>query len=149
MNYKLYLVIVALIPLFGCGSSPTTILPAGTQVIQTNGNVSYTLTATSDPNGSHPATSMVASRASVTMPKILSALSNASWIGRADLVIGQMFCSYQSDGQGVYVRLDGSCNTFTPDNPITVNAGDTVSLMLEVCSNGPASVEATVSGVSI
>lgn len=134
--------------LTACGTSQT-IQPSATQVIQTNGAVVYNLTATADSSGTHPASLSVSAKASVTMPKTISSLSNASYRGRADLSIGATFCAYDSDGQGVYVRTDGSCNTFQPDAAITVNPGDTVSLTLEGCPSQPTSVEATIDGEKI
>jgi len=144
---KRYLSVLAL-SLTACGSSQT-IQPAAVQFVALSGSVSYGLTATANDKGPQPASLTVNRAASVTMPKYVNALSNANWVGRADLAIGNTFCAFQNNGQGVYVRQDGSCNTFAPDAAINVVAGDTVSLTLEGCPDHPTSIEATITGQAI
>lgn len=139
---------VMLVLLTGCGASPT-IQPSAAQVIQTNGNVTYTLTSTANKSGPIPATLNVDRAVSVTMPKTITALSNAAYMGRADLTIGATFCAYASDGLGVYVRQDGSCNTFSPDSSITLQPSDSVSLTLEGCPSSPVSVQAEIMGAQL
>lgn len=143
---KCYLILA--LSLTACGTSQT-IQPSATQVIQTNGSVTLNLTATADSSGTNPANLRITSKASLTMPKTIASLSNASYNGRADLSIGATFCAYDSDGKGVYVRTDGSCNTFSPDAAITVSPGDSVSLTIEGCPAQETAVEATVEGVSL
>lgn len=132
--------------LAGCGSSVNA-QPGATQLVQSNGSVQYTLTATLETDGSsHAASLSVDHDVSVIMPKTIDALSNAGYRGTATLTIGAEFCDYRGDGQGVYVRQDGTCNTFTPDSAVELKAGDTVSLSLQGCPSQPTSVEAIVAG---
>jgi hypothetical protein len=146
---KRYLGILA-ITLTACGQNPSPgNQPEATQGIpsMTVDVATYILVTTSTKDGPQPANLTVKADASVTMPKHVNALSNAGYEGRASLTIGSTFCAFENDGQGLYVRQDGSCNTPNPEAPITVHTGDTVSLVLEGSPISPASVYATVTGV--
>lgn len=144
---KRYLAVSLL--LTACGSSATP-GPAATQFIQPDGRITYALTATLDVGGiTHPAQLSLDRPVSVTMPKTISTLANASFTGRATLTVGTQFCDYQSDQNGVYVRQDGACNSFTPEAPISLKVGDSMSLSLQGCPNSPVSVEALVTGEAL
>lgn len=132
--------------LTACGSQQT-IKPSAIEIIHEGSNaVAYDLTATADQNELHPATIQVSRAAALYMPKVLNTLANANYLGRATLTLGSQYCAYLSDGQGIYVRQDGSCNTFTPEMTVIVNPADTVSLGLEAGPESPVSVEAVVTG---
>jgi hypothetical protein len=136
---------IIVILLSGCGSS-VNVQPGATQIVQGNG-VQYTLTATLDSSGhSFPASVATTEAASVSLPETLTALSNAGYVGRAHLTVGATFCDYQSDTNGVYVRQDGSCNTFTPDGAVSIQVGDTVSLEIEGVPTQQTAVEAVIKG---
>lgn len=130
---------LSLIVLTGCGqsidasapaeqaSASKTTTPHWTLVATTNGGAAVTLTAP----------------AQITFPIALQGLANASGHRRVDLQIGSVFCAYVANDTSVYIRQDGTCNTFTPNAPVNVNAGDALTLSIEsVDSNNYTSVQA-------
>lgn len=141
------LAVISMLALTGCGAAQNA-TPSATETITQGGQgVVYDLTATLDADcTSHSAKVTVTQAAAVKMPQILVSISNANFVGRATLVIGDVFCDYVSDSNGVYVRQDGACNTFNPKSVIHLKPGNTVSLTLQGCPSQPTSAEGTING---
>lgn len=131
---------LALMSLTSCGQLP----PDSAAVAVTSSQSvapgkHYTLVATT--NGGAVADVSVPSQ--IAFPLAIQGLANASGHRRAVLQIAATFCAYVADGTSAYIRQDGTCNTFTPNSPVSVNAGDTITLSIEsVDSNNFTSVQA-------
>lgn len=131
---------LALVSLTSCGQLP----PDSTAPALTSSNSAapghhYTLTATTNAAGIVD----VSVPTQIAFPLAIQGLANASGHRRAVLQIAATFCAYVADGTSAYIRQDGTCNTFTPNSPVSVNAGDVITLSIEsVDSNNYTSVQA-------
>lgn len=144
--------LMCLIPLMlaGCGSASSTSTPvAGVVTIVSGVNISYQLIATIDSNNSPSVgTQVVADAVTVGFPLSIVTLSDANWNGRATLTMGTLFCDYQSNQQGTYIRQDGSCDTLTPNSSFVLPSGSTITLALQGQPNQQTAVEAIIDGVT-
>lgn len=133
-------IVLAIISMSSCGSQ----VPGQGQSVS-NGTTSsaqpshYVLTATTNSG----AVQDVTATSEIEFPLTLQGIANASGHRRAVLQIGSISCAYVADDTSAYIRQDGSCNTFTPNAAVSVNAGDKLTLCIEsVDSNNYTSVQA-------
>lgn len=140
-----FLIIIAL---SGCGGSGSSAPNSQTVADPGNpGQVSYSLIATKESDGSSvPASLQVTQAVTVTMPSTLSYVANAASNNYVVLTLGSYYCDYENTGTTIYERLDGTCNG-TPNAPIHLNTGDTLSLYLSSNPSAHTAVEAIIEGV--
>jgi hypothetical protein len=134
------LVVLAILAMQGCGQAGANGSTQQMSNLSSRGSVQhYTLTANSD----GAATASVSAVSEISLPLAINAIANASGHRRAILSIGSISCAYVADTTSAYVRQDGSCSTFTPNAPVSVNVGDALTLSIEsVDSNNYTSVQA-------
>lgn len=143
MKHVTSLVLLSLIALSSCAPPPDASAPAVQSSASQATTPRWTLVATT--NGGAVVT--LSAPAQITFPIALQGLANASGHRRVDLQIGNTFCAYVANDTSAYIRQDGTCNTFTPNGPVSVNAGDTLTLYIEsVDSNNYTSVQADLQG---
>ena len=148
INAYLY-AIACMALLSSCGSAPADQGASSTVVESTTkpGQVSYSLTATREDRGRcTPASITVTKAASVIMPSYLTVVANASDNNRVVLTIGGQYCDYTNNHTTVYQRIDGSCNTFTPNAAISLDAGDTITLYIESDPTQHTAAQAVIEG---
>jgi len=131
---------LAVVSLTACGQLPPDATPVALTSSQSvSPGQHYTLVATTNSGG----VAAVSVPTQIAFPLAIQGLANASGHRRAVLQIAATFCAYVADGTSAYIRQDGTCNTFTPNAPVSVNAGDAITLSIEsVDSNAFTSVQA-------
>lgn len=138
------LIVLALISLTSCGQAVSdTSSPATNSDASSAHGQHFTLVATSDGG----AVQTLNAATQIAFPVAIQGLANASGHRRAILQIGNISCAYVADDTSAYIRNDGSCNTFYPNQPVSVSAGDKLTLYIEsVDSNAFTSVQADLQG---
>lgn len=134
--------------LTACGGATSPVPNTSTVPDPNNpGQVSYSLIATKESNGtSVPATLVLTQSVTVTMPATLSYVADAQDNNYVVLTLGTQYCDYENNGTTIYERLDGTCNSATPNAPIALGQGDTLSLYIESTPSLHAAVEAVIAG---
>jgi hypothetical protein len=83
----------------------------------------------------------------LAFPVKLLAISNAAGHRRAILHLGSLYCAYDSTNSSEYQRIDGSCNTFNPDEAAYLSQGEELRLSIESVDNSNYTVvQANVEG---